>query len=71
MFGQNSQSVTAISAIHVVVELYTDLSRSITNKWAEEAYFLSIYAVVSLMIYVKASYRGKGVNLTMNESKEQ
>lgn len=55
MFGQYSQSVTPVNAIHVVVELYTDLRRSITNNWAEEAYFLSIYTVVSLMIYVIAS----------------
>lgn len=55
MFGQQSQSVPAVTAIHEVVELYTDLRRSITNNWAEEAYFLSIYTVVSLMIYVKAS----------------
>jgi len=44
---------------------------SISNNWAEKAYFLSIYAVVSLMINVIASYGGKGMNLTMNESKEQ
>lgn len=55
MFGQYSQSVTEVTAIHVVVELYTDLRRSITNNWAEEAYFLSIYTVVSLMIYVIAN----------------
>lgn len=55
MFDQHSQSVIVVTAIHVVVELYTDLHRTITNNWAEEAYFLSIYTVVSLMIYVIAS----------------
>lgn len=60
MFGKHSQGVTSVRAIHVVVELYTDLRRSTTNNWAEKAYSLSIYRVVSLMIYVIASYGGKG-----------
>ncbi len=43
MFGKHSQGVTAVRAIHVVVELYTDLRRSTANNWAEKAYSLSLH----------------------------